>query len=505
MPETFLHGVELIELNDGPRPIASVRSAVIGICGTAPNSQAVVQALLKTGVAASNNGLTFTAVGIGSLGNDVTVTLMDPLANSQTLSVVVTDKNIVVNLATSNVAAITSTAAAILAAVNANTAAAALVIVSATGSSTGAAVVTAVARTALSGGIDEAFPLNTPVLIAGSRVNAALLGSVGTLPQALDDILDQTGALVVVVRVLQGVDVPATTTSVIGGVNTGTGKYEGVHAFLGAESALGVAPRILIAPGFTHQRTGSTANPVVAELLGIAERLRAVIIADAPSTTDAAAITYVGDWGSKRVFVHDPFDTKLDSLGNTINVPASARIAGQICKQDNENGFWWSPSNQEVNGIIGTQRAIDFQLSDPNSRSNLLNAANVATTIRQNGYRLWGNRTCSADPKWAFLSVVRTADIINDSLVRAHLWAVDRNITKTYVQDVIEGVNDYLRHLVKIGAILGGTCWADPDLNTPDQIAQGKVYFDFDFTPPYPAEHITFRSHMVDNYLKEIF
>ena len=82
---------------------------------------------------------------------------------------------------------------------------------------------------------------------------------------------------------------------------------------------------------------------------------------------------------------------------------------------------------------------------------------------------------------------------------------MDRNITKTYIQDVTEGVNAYLRHLTTIGAILGGRCWADPDLNAPDQIAQGKVYFDFDFTPPYPAEHITFRSQMVQDYLTEIF
>jgi phage tail sheath protein FI len=129
----------------------------------------------------------------------------------------------------------------------------------------------------------------------------------------------------------------------------------------------------------------------------------------------------------------------------------------------------------------------------------------VATIIRADGFRLWGNRTLSSDPKWAFLCVSRSADIIDDSLQRAHMWAVDRGITKTYVKDVTEGVNAYLRHLVSIGAILGGTCWADPALNTPDQIAQGKIYFDFDFTPVYPAEHIVFRSHLVNDYIKTIF
>lgn len=111
----------------------------------------------------------------------------------------------------------------------------------------------------------------------------------------------------------------------------------------------------------------------------------------------------------------------------------------------------------------------------------------------------------SADPKWTFLCVVRTADMIDESLKAAHLWAVDRGITKTYVSDVIEGVNAYLRYLNNIGAILGGSCWADPDLNSADQIAQGKVYFDFDFTPVYPSEHVIFRSHLVNDYIKEIF
>lgn len=395
MAETFLHGVEVLEIDAGPRPISTVRSSVIGIIGTAPDADAT------------------------------------------------------------------------------------------------------------------AFPLNTPVMIAGSRREAAKLDTVGdgegTLPSAMDSIFDQAGAVVVVVRVAAGANEAATIANVVGGVNATTGDYEGVHAFLGAESKLGVVPRILLAPGFSHQRPDGDANPVVSELVGIAERLRSVIIADGPNTTDEAAVAYAGDFGSARVFLVDPGVKKLDGDGNTVSTYASPCVAGLIAKSDNDRGFWWSPSNQNINGIVGTTRPVDFALGDANARANLLNEQNIATIIRQDGYRLWGNRTLSADPKWAFLSVRRTADIINDSLLRAHLWAVDRNITKTYMQDVVEGVNAYLRHLTTIGAILGGRCWADPELNSPDQIAQGKVYFDFDFTPPFPAEHITFRSQMTQDYLTEIF
>lgn len=260
------------------------------------------------------------------------------------------------------------------------------------------------------------FPLNKPVLIAGSRTLAAKLGVEGTLPQALDSIFDQIGAVVIVVRIDEEETAPATLANVIGGVDSNTGTYEGVHAFSASENITGFIPKILIAPGFTHTRTEvvgdtpATSNPVVAELIGIAERLKAIVVADGPNTNDADAIAYAKDFGSKRVFLVDPKVLKSVD-GETSQEWASACVAGLIAKSDNDSG-WWSPSNQEINGIIGTARAIDFAMGDANCRANLLNENNITTIIRQQGFRLWGNRTLSVDPKWAFLCVVRTADMI---------------------------------------------------------------------------------------------
>lgn len=503
MPETFLHGVEVVEITDGPRPIRTVRSSVIGIVGTAPDSQLEVKATLLTGLISSNNALTFTSKLLGALGNQIGIRFLNPGANDAALSVSVDGLDINVSLATGNTGLITTTAAQIITAITGNTAANALVQVTNTGSSTGAGVVAAFRRQALADGLDEAFPLNTPVLVAGDQAQAALLGESGTLPAAMDGIFDQTGAVIIVVRVAEGEDAEETTSNVIGGVNM-DGTYEGVHAFLSAESVTGFCPRILVAPGFTSDRPTGLANPVVAELVGISERLRAVIIADGPNTTDAAAITYRGDWGSKRVYIVDPAVKIRNSAGEIVDEPSSARVAGLIAKSDNERGFWWSPSNQVINGIIGTSRSIDFTLGDANSRANLLNEQEVTTIIRQDGFRLWGNRTASDDPKFAFISVVRTADIINDSILRAHLWAVDRNITRTYLEDVSQSVNDFLDRLKAQGAILGGRCFPTPGLNTPSSIADGKVFFDVEFTPPYPAEHIQFRSKLTNEFIEEI-
>jgi phage tail sheath protein FI len=368
-------------------------------------------------------------------------------------------------------------------------------------------------------------PVNTPTLLLGSPSEAVkIFGSDVnfSIPSALDAIFKQTGAAVVVINVADPDNsahktdevldpTKITLSDIIGGVDGTTGKYKGVSALLASSSEVAVTPRILIAPGFTHQipldeNDGKIANPVVAELLTVAERLRAIIVADCPNTNKSDAVHYREDWGSSRIYPAFPWVKVLNTANNTIvEKPSSARIAGLIAKSDNERGFWWSPSNMVINGIVGISKPIDFALGDTNCTANFLNENDIATIISQDGFRLWGNRTASADPKWMFLQTRRTADMINDSLLKAHLWAVDRNITKTYIEDVLEGVNNYLRHLKSIGAIIDGKAFINPELNTPDQISQGKITFDFDFTPPYPAEHITFRSRMTDEYLEELF
>lgn len=385
MPEQFLHGVEVVEIDTGTRPITTVRSAVIGLIGTAPDADAAK------------------------------------------------------------------------------------------------------------------FPLNTPVLIAGKRADAAGLGASGTLPAAIDDIFDQAGAVIVVVRVAAGADGAETVSNVIGGVDDVTAQQEGVQAFLAAESVLGVTPRILVAPEFSQEQA------VVAEMIAIATKLRAVIVADGPNTTDAAAIAYRTQFGSDRLYLVDPWVKVWDATADAVVIrPASARVAGVIAKSDAERGFWHSPSNRLIDGIVGTARSIDFALGDVTARANLLNEQEVTTIINRDGYRLWGNRTLSADPKWAFLKRRRVADMINESIMQAHFWAVDRNADRTYFEDVVEGVNAYGRHLVTVGALVNFKCWANQDLNTAEELEAGRVYFDYDWVETPTAEHITFRSMINNGYLTEV-
>lgn len=143
-------------------------------------------------------------------------------------------------------------------------------------------------------------------------------------------------------------------------------------------------------------------------------------------------------------------------------------------------------------------------MGNPNCRAQFLNENGVATIIQHEGFRLFGNRSTSHAPKWQFLSVRRTADILHDALVKAHFWAVDRNLSKTYFDDVAESVNAYIAKLQTQGALLGGSCKPSPELNSAADLANGHVYFDIAFTPPYPTERLTFRSLLVHNALQEV-
>jgi phage tail sheath protein FI len=351
---------------------------------------------------------------------------------------------------------------------------------------------------------------NVPVLITSYREAVTKFGLSAAITRAARAIYEQSSAVVVAV----GVPAPviednatdeeiaaaqaALISAIIGGV-TINGARTGAQALLDGKSRFNAQPRLLVAPGHTRAKAVATA------LDGLATKLRAIAIIDGPNTDDDAAYAYAGEFGSKRIYLVDPGVRVWDTDRNAeIEVPASPYVAGLFCRTDKEYGFWASPSNKEFLGVIGTSRPIEFLDGDDSCRANLLNNSNITTIIRDGGYRLWGNRTLSADQKWAFVTRVRTLDIVMDAILYAHKWAVDRSITKTYVKDVTEGLQNFMRYLKALGAIVNFEVYPDPELNTADQLEQGRVYWDIRFTDVPPAENPQFRVEVTNQWITEV-
>jgi hypothetical protein len=162
----------------------SLGTDVVELIGEgAPDASA--QAELDVNPTGDDNGLTFTAVAFGASGNAIAVAYVDPETEDAGLAVVVSGDDIVVSLATDENGAITSTAADVLAAVEASTAASALVTVAIDAGDTGdgddgSGVVTAVAADNLADGAGVGVGIAGP----GSRytdvTNAKLYINGGT-------------------------------------------------------------------------------------------------------------------------------------------------------------------------------------------------------------------------------------------------------------------------------------------------------------------------------------
>ena len=339
---------------------------------------------------------------------------------------------------------------------------------------------------------------NDLVLLTSEREAIAAFGEDAAITRAAKAVFLKAKAVIVACGVAVLEDAALQTSAIIGGV-LASGQRTGLQALLDGKSRFNAQPRLLIAP--KHSATQAVATAMDA----LAGKLRAIAIVDGPNTTDEAVLAYAQEFGSKRIYMVDPGVQQWDTITNkTIDAPASAFTAGLFAWTDTEYGFWASPSNKEFVGITGTSRPIEFLDGDETSRANLLNNANISTIIRDGGYRLWGNRTLSTDSKWAFVTRVRTVDIVMDAILAGHKWAVDRSITKTYVKDVTDGLEAFMRDLKNQGAVINFEVYADTALNTASQLEQGKVYWNIRFTDVPPAENPIFRVEVTNQWLTEV-
>ncbi|QXZ14046.1 phage tail sheath protein [Pseudomonas sp. AO-1] len=340
-----------------------------------------------------------------------------------------------------------------------------------------------------------AFPLNRPVLLTDVLTASGKAGVKGTLAKSLDAIADQASPVTVVVRVAEGQDAAETTTNVIGGV-TASGQYTGMKALLAAEAQLGVRPRILGVPGLDSL-------PVATELVLTAQKLRGFAYASAwDCSTVSEATAYRENFGARELMTIWPDFVNWDTTLNA-DAPASAiaRALGLRAKLDEQVGWHKTLSNVAVNGVSGLSRDIYWDLQNPATDAGLLNAADVTTLIRRDGFRFWGSRTCSDDPLFAFENYTRTAQVLADTMAEGQFWAIDKPMHPSLVRDIVEGINAKFRELVRLGYLIGGECWYDEAANDKDTLKAGKLYLDYDYTPVPPLENLGLRQRITDRYL----
>lgn len=364
----------------------------------------------------------------------------------------------------------------------------------------------------------SAFPLNTPIFSTsvGSLIDRA--GSQGTLAKSLDAIHDQADAQIVVVRVADTEDESEKKQNVI----------NGAKQLAKASAYTGFKPKIIGAPELDDA-------DVTAELVVAANALDAFVYASAGGSQDITSLgEYRKGFGQKNLMLIDndfmdlnpaAVPTATGSQGdisantltavrnilsggavqgqtNTVTTAATiARILGARAMLDEKVGPHKSISNTEIQGVSALKYPRSFGLLDINSDANTINNLDVTTLIREKGFRVWGNRTCSADPIWAFEPTVRVASIIKETIAESFLWAMDKPMHPSLMIDIINTINAKLAEKVYKGWLLGAQVFIDPKKIEKERVSNGIFAFDYEFTVAPPLENIELNQHVSDRFI----
>ena len=473
MPANYLHGVETIELKNSIVPVSVVKSAVVGLVGIAPKGALNTLTLVKNQVDAAQFGEQIIGFSIPQAldsifkqgaGTVLVVNIFDSTAH--TTAVTAESVTVANRKATTAFSPVGSTAPVV---------------------------------THSSG---------TPTYVAGTDYTIDDFGVITVLAPIAT--IAEAAVLKVTYKKLNAA---AITASLINGtIDSGTEARSGFKCFVDAYNNFGFKPKILIAPNY------STLNAVASQMIVEANAYKAFALIDAPAgTTVSGAITARGVSGTlnfntadKRAVLCYPMLKRYNpTLNANENTPYSQFLAGVMCANDYNNGYWFSPSNKEIKGIVGIERNISAAINDASTDANLLNEKGIVTIFNSfgTGFRTWGNRSAAFPTSTApsnFIAVQRTADIINESIELAMLQFVDQPITNGVIDSIRESVNSFLRTLISRGALVDGVCTYDVSLNPPVQVAAGQLVFSLNIMPPTPAERITFNSFVDINLLKSL-
>jgi len=163
--------------------------------------------------------------------------------------------------------------------------------------------------------------------------------------------------------------------------------------------------------------------------------------------------------------------------------------------------FTKSISNVAISTVDGISYPRTWDLEDPDTEVGFLNANEVTSLIQHEGFRFWGNRTCSDDPRFAFETTARTAQFLLDTIINGCFPFIDKPLTPILARDIIDSIKAKLRQFVAKGWLIGADCWYNEEINNPQDLSQGIMYIDYDYTPVPTLENLYLNQRITDRYL----
>lgn len=189
-------------------------------------------------------------------------------------------------------------------------------------------------------------------------------------------------------------------------------------------------------------------------------------------------------------------------------------LAALIAKTDNKNeGIpYESPSNLDIKGqalVYKNAEGVYEDIDLEEEQANLLNANGITTAIRRtNGFVSWGNRTSlyqpggSTDPKDIWICAKRMFKFIGNTLVLNTSQDVDRPMTYTRAETIMNTINIFLAGLTSAEKLYGGRIKFNKEENPETSVLEGKFKWHVYLGTVIPAETLHFVREFDGEYIK---
>lgn len=286
-----------------------------------------------------------------------------------------------------------------------------------------------------------------------------------------------------------------TADDIIGSYDTVSGKETGLELVRKVYHLFGVAPGLLLAPGWSQIPSVGIALAAKCEDVSGVFKCECVVDIDCGATgakkyTDVERVKTDSGYLSEHMIALWPMVTYAGK-----RMAYSAIYAAMVAYTDfnNDSVPSLSPSNRALR-IGSTVLADGTEVSLDTIQANELNAVGVVTAVNMNGFKAWGNNTAAypavTDPKDRWISCRRFFSWWGNSFIMNYLEKVDNPANYRLIESIVDSENVRGNSLVSQGKCAGIKMVYNREDNPIDNVLAGKIVFRQYLAPYTPAEDI---------------
>lgn len=290
---------------------------------------------------------------------------------------------------------------------------------------------------------------------------------------------------------------PASVTAddIIGGYDVETGKESGLEVLRQVYPRTGIAPALLLAPGWSH-------NPEIgAVMMSKCEHINGVFSAeclldlDTSGTklyTDVPRVKEESGYQDRHAIVLWPM---VQIGGQKMYYSAMFGAMAEYTDALNDN----VPSLYLSNKLLNVDNAVlidGTEIFMDREQANTLNADGIVTLVSEGNWRSWGNNTSIfpkvKDVKDRWIACRRMFTWMSNRLITVYHEKVDSPANFRLIESICDSENISLNSYVADGKMAGGRIEYNEEENGVENILTGQVIFHIYMAAFTPAEDITF-------------